>query len=181
MAVVALRDIHKRFGTTEALRGASLSLEPASVHALLGENGAGKTTLVRILYGSARPDAGEILVDGRPVAVEGPRQALALGIGLVHQHSMLVPALTVAENLVLGETGERWLPRARLHAHARELLERSGLSLDPGARSDSLAVGELQRLEIARALARGARVLVLDEPTAVLAPSEVTELLRHLA
>ncbi|MFI5317435.1 MAG: ABC transporter ATP-binding protein [Myxococcota bacterium] len=180
MAVVALRDIRKRFGAVEALRGASLSLAESSIHALLGENGAGKTTLVRTLYGSVRPDAGEILVDGRPVAIEGPRHALALGIALVHQHSMLVPALSVAENLVLGEAGARWLPRARLHAHARELLERAGLSLDPGARSDSLAVGEMQRLEIARAIARGARVLVLDEPTAVLAPSEVGELLRHL-
>ena len=181
MALVALRDVRKRFGATEALRGASLSLEPASVHALLGENGAGKTTLVRVLYGSVRPDAGEILVDGRAVAIEGPRHALALGIALVHQHSMLVPALTVAENLVLGEAGSRWLPRARLHARAHEILRGSGLALDPGARTDSLAVGEMQRLEIARALARGARVLVLDEPTAVLAPSEVKDLLRHLA
>ena len=181
MAIVALRGVRKRFGATEALRGASLSLEPASIHALLGENGAGKTTLVRALYGSVRPDAGEILVDGHPVEIEGPRHALALGIALVHQHSMLVPALSVAENLVLGEAGASWLPRARLHAHARELLLRSGLSLDPAARTDSLAVGEMQRLEIARAIARGARVLVLDEPTAVLAPSEVDGLLRHLA
>src|SRR5262249_42649936 len=102
LALVALRDVRKRFGATEALRGASLSLEPGSVHALLGENGAGKTTLVRVLYGSVRPDAGEITVDGRVVVIDGPRHALALGIALVHQHSMLVPALTVAENLVLG-------------------------------------------------------------------------------
>jgi simple sugar transport system ATP-binding protein len=181
LALVALRDIHKRFGSVTALNGASLELEAGSVHALLGENGAGKTTLVRILYGSVRPDSGEILVDGVPVAIQGPRHALALGIGLVHQHFMLVPALTVAENLVLGEAGSEWLPRAALRARALELLARSGLALDPDAPTDSLPVGALQRLEIARALARGARALVLDEPTAVLAPPEVEELLALLA
>jgi len=181
LALVALRGVRKRFGATEALRGASLELEAGSVHALLGENGAGKTTLVRVLYGSVRPDAGEILVDGRAVAIESPRHALELGVALVPQHSMLVPALTVAENLVLGEAGGAWLPRAGLGARANELLEGAGLSLDPDARTDSLSVGQMQRLEIARALARGARVLVLDEPTAVLAPSEVDALLAHLA
>ena len=181
MPRVALRDIHKRFGSTEALRGASLELEPGSVHALLGENGAGKTTLVRALYGSVRPDAGVIEVDGRAVEIENPRAALALGIGMVHQHFMLVPALSVAENLVLGEPGPAWLPRARLHEAAREVLERFGLPLDPEARTDSLPVAQMQRLEIARALARGANVLVLDEPTAVLAPSEVDDLLALLA
>jgi len=178
---VALRDIRKRFGTTEALRGASLLLEPGSVHALLGENGAGKTTLVRTLYGSVRPDAGVIEVDGRAVEIANPRAALALGIGMVHQHFMLVPALSVAENLLLGEPGSVWLPRARRNAEARALLERFGLALDPDARTDTLAVAQMQRLEIARALARGANVLVLDEPTAVLAPSEVDELLALLA
>jgi len=180
LARVALRDIRKRFGATEALRGASLSLETGSIHALLGENGAGKTTLVRTLYGSVRPDAGEIQIDGAPVAIEGPRAALAQGIALVPQHSLLVPALSVAENLVLGESGPIWLPRERLHARARELLAGAGLALDPAAPADSLSVGEMQRLEIARALARGARVLILDEPTAVLAPSEVHALLEHL-
>ncbi len=180
MPRVALRDIRKRFGATEALRGASLVLEPGSVHALLGENGAGKTTLVRTLYGSVRPDAGVIEVDGRAVEIGNPREALALGIGMVHQHFMLVPALSVAENLLLGEPGSFWLPRARRNALARELLERFGLALDPDARTDTLAVAQMQRLEIARALARGANVLVLDEPTAVLAPSEVDELLTLL-
>jgi general nucleoside transport system ATP-binding protein len=180
LARVALRDIRKRFGHTEALRGASLSLEPGEIHALLGENGAGKTTLVRVLYGSVRPDAGEIRIDGVPVAIDGPRQALALGIALVPQHSLLVPALTVAENLVLGESGGALLPRERLRARAREILAVSGLSIDPDTATDALSVGALQRLEIARALARGARVLVLDEPTAVLAPSEVETLLGHL-
>jgi len=146
----------------------------------LGENGAGKTTLVRALYGQIAPDSGEILVDGKPVAIASPRHALALGIALVHQHSMLVPALSVAENVVLGERGPALLPRARLLAEAGALLARHGVAVDPRAPAESLAVGEMQRVEIARALARGARVLVLDEPTAVLAPSEVSELLRLL-
>jgi len=180
VALVALRGIRKRFGPTEALRGADLELDAGSVHALLGENGAGKTTLVRTLFGSVRPDAGTIELDGRPVAIDGPRAALALGIGMVHQHFMLVPALSVAENLVLGEAGAAWLPREGLHARAAEILARSGLALDPDARTDTLPVGALQRLEIARALARGARVLILDEPTAVLAPAEVDDLLRLL-
>ncbi len=181
MALVALRGIWKRFGSTEALRGADLELEAGSVHALLGENGAGKTTLVRTLFGSVRPDAGVIELEGRPVAIDGPRAALALGIGMVHQHFMLVPALSVAENLVLGEAGSAWLPREALRARAREILAQSGLALDPDTRTDTLPVGALQRLEIARALARGARVLILDEPTAVLAPAEVEALLRLLA
>src|SRR5262245_49595234 len=180
VALVALRGIHKRFGATAALRGADLELEAGSVHALLGENGAGKTTLVRTLFGSVRPDAGAIELDGRAVAIDGPRAALALGIGMVHQHFMLVPALSVAENLVLSEAGAAWLPREALHARAAEILARSGLALDPDARTDTLPVGALQRLEIARALARGARVLILDEPTAVLAPAEVDALLRLL-
>ena len=180
MALVALRGIQKRFGATAALRGADLELEAGSVHALLGENGAGKTTLVRTLFGSVRPDAGAIELDGRAVSIEGPRAALALGIGMVHQHFMLVPALSVAENLVLGEAGATWLPREALHARAAEILARSGLALELDARTDSLPVGTLQRLEIARALARGARVLILDEPTAVLAPAEVDDLLRLL-
>jgi len=180
LPLVALRDLSKRFGATQALRGASLELEPGSIHALLGENGAGKTTLVRALYGQVAPDAGEIAVDGRPVTIASPRQALALGIALVHQHSMLVPALSVAENVVLGERGSALLPRARLHAEAAAVLARHGVEVEPGALAESLAVGEMQRVEIARALARGARVLVLDEPTAVLAPSEVSALLRLL-
>ena len=158
MALVALRGIRKRFGSTEALRGADLELEAGSVHALLGENGAGKTTLVRTLFGSVRPDAGVIELDGRPVAIDGPRAALALGIGMVHQHFMLVPALSVAENLVLGEAGSAWLPREALHARAREILARSGLALDPDARTDTLAGRRAAAArDRARARARRAR------------------------
>jgi simple sugar transport system ATP-binding protein len=151
------------------------------VHALLGENGAGKTTLVRVLAGLVRPDSGEIRLDGRRVSLRGPRDARALGIALVHQHASLVPTLTVAENLVLGEPGGLALSRAALHARAAAILREAALDLDPDAAAGGLPVSQQQRLEIARALAGGARVLVLDEPTAVLAPSEVDGLLALLA
>jgi simple sugar transport system ATP-binding protein len=178
---VELVDVVKRFGTTLALDGARLDLEPGEVHALLGENGAGKTTLVRILYGLVRPDGGEIRIDGAPVDVPGPEQALARGIGLVHQHSVLVPALTVGENLFLGERSGAWVSRSSLARRARSVLQSHGLALDPLAHARDLSVAQQQRLEIVRALNRGVKVLVLDEPTAVLAPSEVEELLALMA
>jgi len=176
MTRVVLRNVHKCFGATLALRGADLELEAGEIHALLGENGAGKSTLVRVLYGLVAPDRGEIRIDDEPVSIPSPRHALALGIGLVHQHFMGVPALSVAENLMLGARGSL----ARRRAAALDLLERYGLELDPDRPAERLAVGEAQRLEIVRALGRGARVLILDEPTAVLAPSEVELLLAWL-
>jgi simple sugar transport system ATP-binding protein len=160
-----------------ALDGASLDLLPGEIHALLGENGAGKTTLVGALYGLVRPDRGEIRMDGEPIEIRSPRHALALGIGLVHQDSALVPALSVAENLALGEGGRFWLTAASVHRRARRVLEAHGLELDPSLRARELPVASRQRLEIVRALDRGVRVLVLDEPTAVLAPSEAEALL----
>ncbi len=169
--------MHKRFAATEALRGANLELEPAEIHALLGENGAGKSTLVRVLYGLVEPDRGEIRIDDEPVSITSPRHALALGIGLVHQHFMGVPALSVAENLMLGQHGSL----ARRHAAACELLERYQLALDPDRPAGELAVAEQQRLEIVRALGRDVKLLILDEPTAVLAPSEVELLLAWLS
>ena len=174
---VALHDVHKRFGSTLALSGAELELAAGEIHALLGENGAGKSTLVRVLYGLVRPDRGEILIDGEPISIPSPRHALAHGIGLVHQHFMLVPALTVAENLMLGDAGSARLRREDVGA----LLERYELDLDPELPAERLAVAQKQRLEIVRALARGVQLLVLDEPTAVLAPSEVELLLGWLA
>ncbi len=180
MPIAALRGIEKRFGETPALRGASFVLEAGEVHALLGENGAGKTTLVRVLYGLVQPDAGEVEIGGRALRIDGPRHALSLGVGLVHQHFMLVPSLSVAENLMLGEPGSPVLSRTRVRAEARALLREYQLELDPDLPAERLGVAQQQRLEIVRALARGARVLILDEPTAVLAPSEVEELLALL-
>ncbi len=177
MPQIELRGLSKQYGSTRALDAASLELERAEVHALLGENGAGKTTLVRALYGLVRPDAGEIRVRGVPVAIRGPRHALELGIGLVPQHALLVPALSVAENLMLGEPGAGWLSRAALLEQARRSMRLVGLDVDPDAPVERLPVSQQQRLEIGRALARGVETLILDEPTAVLAPSEVDDLL----
>jgi simple sugar transport system ATP-binding protein len=148
------------------------------VHALLGENGAGKTTLMRIAYGLTKADAGEVRLDGAVVRWRSPADALAAGIGMVQQHFALVPAMTVAENVALGLPG-RFDPRAAAD-RVRRTSELSGMRLDPGARVSELGVAAQQRTEIAKALARDARVLVLDEPTAVLAPEEGAELLRWL-
>ncbi len=181
MPRVELSELRKRFGAVQALDGAGLELEAGEVHALLGQNGAGKTTLVRVLYGVVRPDSGSVRIDGEPVLVRGPRHALELGIGLVHQHFMLVPELTVAENLALGERGGPLLGPRALRAQALPVLERYDLGFEPDRRVGELSVAQRQRLEIARALSRGVRVLVLDEPTAVLAPSEIDALLELLA
>lgn len=161
-----------------ALEDVGLVVRPGTVHALLGENGAGKTTLMHIAYGMVRPDTGRMFLSGREVRVTSPSAAIARGVGMIHQHFTLVPSMTVAENLALGGRGLRH-PRAmtmRVHAIA----ERIGFHLDPQARVESLPVSGQQRVEIAKALAREARVLILDEPTAVLAPSEIDDLLRWL-
>ncbi len=171
-----LRGIQKRFGPVHALRGADFALMPGELHALLGENGAGKTTLMHVAYGLTRPDGGEIRVGGARVAIPSPRAARRLGLGMVHQHFTSVPALSVAENVALA-AGWPVEPRA-LRERVRELSKRIGLPLDPGAPAGSLTVGLKQRLEIVKALATETRVLLLDEPTAVLAPGETDELLR---
>lgn len=171
-----LRGISKHFGSVHALRGAVFTLMPGELHALLGENGAGKTTLMHVAYGLARPDRGEIRVSGSPVTIASPRAARRLGMGMVHQHFTSVPALSVAENVALA-TGWPVAP-APLRARVRALSERMGLPLDPDALAESLTVGLKQRLEIVKALAADTRILLLDEPTAVLAPGEAEELLR---
>jgi simple sugar transport system ATP-binding protein len=155
-----------------------LTVRWGEVHALLGENGAGKTTLMNVLYGLTRPDEGEILLEGRPVQVAGPIDAIRLGIGMVHQHFMLIPPLTVAENVVLGhETADRGvMDLQRAGRDVTELAERHGLEVDASARVADLSVGIQQRVEILKALYRGARLLVLDEPTAVLTPPEAERL-----
>ena len=180
---VELRGISRAFGATVANQDVDLSLEPASIHALVGENGAGKSTLMRVLYGLVAPDRGEILINGRPRRIRSPADALALGIGMMHQHFMLVPPMTVLENVVLGYPGWRGLrrlPRARLGAEVADLLARYGFDLPLAAPVSQLGVGERQRVEIARLLFHGARLLICDEPTAVLAPPEVDALLAVL-
>lgn len=168
--------LHKRFGEVEALGGATLRVRSGTVHALLGENGAGKSTLMRIAFGMLRPDGGRVVVNGKEARFSSSADAIACGIGMVHQHFTLVPAMTVAENVALGMHG-RYDARA-VAALVRQLSQRTGLPLDPEARVESLPVGAQQRLEIVKALARDARLLILDEPTAVLVPHEVDELLQ---
>ena len=158
-----------------ALRGADFDLRAGEVHALLGENGAGKTTLMHVAYGLVTPDAGCLLLDGRPVSIGSPRLARHHGIGMVHQHFTAIPALTVAENVALA-AGWR-VRRGELHDRVAALSRRLGMPLDPGQQAGSLSVGMLQRLEVVKALATDARILLLDEPTALLTPAEADELL----
>ena len=175
---LSLTGIHKRYGAVSALHDVSFILRPGTVHALLGENGAGKTTLMRAAFGMVRPDGGRIQVHGREVRLRSPADAIDAGIGMVHQHFTLVPPMTVAENVALGGRGRlRHAENARV---VREIAERTGFALDPTARVETLSVGAQQRVEIAKALARTARILVLDEPTAVLSPTDAEELLRWL-
>jgi simple sugar transport system ATP-binding protein len=177
-----LRGITKRFGPLVANNAIEFELKRGEIHALLGENGAGKSTLMNVLYGLLQPDEGEILVDGETVEIHSPRQAMNLGIGMVHQHFMLVPVMTVAENLVLGAEPRNGLLLDYKAAarRTRELSERFGLAVDPDTKVENLSVGTQQRVEILRALFGGAKVLVLDEPTAVLTAQETQDLFRIL-
>src|SRR5882762_1197738 len=180
---VSLQGITRRFGAVVANQDVSLELAAGEIHALVGENGAGKTTLMRVLYGLLPPDAGRIEVDGRPARIHRPADAMKLGLGMVHQHFMLVGPLTVAENIVLGREPRDALGRYRpadAERNVAALAERYRLAVDPRARIDTLPVGAQQRVEILKALHHGARVLILDEPTAVLTPQEVDELLEVL-
>jgi simple sugar transport system ATP-binding protein len=175
---VEIRELCRRFGSVVALDGAGLVARPGEVHGLLGENGAGKTTLLSILAGLLEADEGEVLLDGRRVRIDSPRTARRLGIGMVHQHFALVPALTVLENLMLGWPGSALrLPETEVREGARALAESTGLALPLDATVHSLGVGERQRVEIAKVLLQEPRVLILDEPTAVLSPPEVQGLL----
>ena len=175
-----LRNITKRFGTLVANDNISLTLEPGEIHSLLGENGAGKSTLMNVLYGLLQPDSGEILIDGKQVNFASPGEAMTAGIGMVHQHFMLIPVFTVAENVVLGNEPTGKLGLLDLNAArklVKEISDRFGFDIDPDAKVEDLPVGAQQRVEIIKSLARNAKALVLDEPTAVLTPQETDELM----
>jgi simple sugar transport system ATP-binding protein len=177
--VLELRGITKRFPGVVANDDVSFDLEPGEVHALLGENGAGKSTLMNILYGLYRPDAGEIRLRGEPIELGSTRVAIEHGIGMVHQHFMLIPVMSVAENVVLASEPKHagvLLDYDAAVRRVRELSERYGLFVDPSALVRNISVGQQQRVEIVKALYRGADVLILDEPTAVLTPQEAREL-----
>ena len=176
--LLSLTAVSHRFGSVIALENAAMVLRPGTIHALLGENGAGKTTLMRVAFGLLAPDRGEIRVNGAMATISSPAAAMALGLGMVHQHFSLVPAMTVAENVALGGHG-RFDPRTAAE-RVRTLAASAGLLVDPEARVSMLSVAAQQRCEIVKALARDARVLILDEPTAVLAPLEAAELLQWL-
>jgi simple sugar transport system ATP-binding protein len=182
-----MRGITKRYPGVVANDGIDLDVRRGEIHALLGENGAGKTTLMNVLYGLATPDEGEILLDGRPVHLDSPADAIRHGIAMVHQHFMLVPVLTVAENIVLGQetmANPVFLDRNEAHRRIVDLGRRFGFEIDPDMKVGALSVGWQQRVEILKALYRESDILVLDEPTAVLTPQETDEifaLLRRLA
>ena len=174
---VEMRGIVKRFGDLTALHGVDLVVHEGEIHALIGENGAGKSTLMNILYGLYHPDAGTIRLRGTDAQIRSPRDAIARGIGMIHQHFMLIPPLTVAENVVLGdERSGPILGQRALAARVRELEDRFHISVDPDARVEDLPLGLQQRVEILKVLYRGSDLLVFDEPTAVLTPQEVDEL-----
>lgn len=175
---LALDHIGKRFGDVRALDDATLTVRAGTVHALLGENGAGKTTLMKIAYGMESPHGGTIRLRGRVVRFRSPADAIDSGIGMVHQHFTLVPAMTVAENIALGKRGR--FNAAMTATHVRHLADATGLSVDPMALVRDLAVNAQQRVELLKVLSRNAQILIFDEPTAVLAPAEADDLLHQL-
>jgi general nucleoside transport system ATP-binding protein len=177
-----LEGVTKRFGALVANDKIDLELRRGEIHALLGENGAGKSTLMNVLYGLHKPDEGRMLLDGEEVHIDSPSQAIGMGIGMVHQHFMLIPVMTVAENIVLASepTKGAFLDVRGAEHRVRELSERYGLNVNPSARVEDITVGQQQRVEILRVLHRGAKVLILDEPTAVLTAQETADLAKVL-
>jgi len=178
MKILELKKITKRFGSVVANDSLDLEIEKGEVHCLLGENGAGKTTLMKILFGLYSLDQGSIFLDGRPVDIQSPGQAINLGIGMIHQNFMLVDRLSVAENIVAGCEPKKgiFLDMTKARKDVQELSKKFGLRLDPNAKVENISVGEQQRVEIVKVLYRNADILILDEPTSVLTPQEVEEL-----
>jgi ABC-type uncharacterized transport system ATPase subunit len=182
-AAIELIGITKRFPGVIANDNVNLTVQRGEIHAICGENGAGKSTLMKMLYGMQAPDGGRMLVDGEEVKLSSPSDAIDLGIGMVHQHFMLADQLTVLENVILGSEPTKSLGRIDFeaaHSHFAEVGESYGLTIDPDDLVESLEVGERQRVEIIKVLFRGAQILILDEPTAVLVPQEVEELFRNM-
>ena len=175
-----MRGIVKQYPLVRAIDGADFTVEQGEIHSMLGENGAGKSTLMKILYGMTTPTAGEVRVFGKPVAITRPAQAIALGIGMVHQHFMLTPVMTVAENVVIGSEPVRgvFFDRKKAEAQVAAMIDEYNFHISATAKVETLSVGEQQRVEILKALYRGADLLILDEPTAVLTPQEVEDLFR---
>ena len=175
-----MEGVSKRFPGVLANDDVSIELRAGEVHALIGENGAGKSTLMRVLYGLYPPDGGRIFVRGEAVKIASPRDAIALGIGMVHQHFVLVDPFTVAENIILGMEDGAILDREGSETRVAQLADAYGFQIDPSAVVENLSVGEEQRVEILKALYRGVDILILDEPTAVLTPAETSELFDNL-
>ena len=182
MSAVEMRGISKSFGTVQALNDVDFTLKQGEIHAVLGENGAGKTTLMKVLYGMHKPDRGEILIRGEKKRFRDSSDAIQAGIGMVHQHFMLVPVLSVAENIVACCEPRKGLfyDHEQAVRNVTELAQKSGFHIDARAKVENLSVGQMQRVEILKALYRGVEILILDEPTAVLTPIEVQELFKAL-
>ncbi len=182
MNIIEMRGITKRFGAVTANKGINLGIPANTIHAIVGENGAGKSTIMKILYGFYTADEGEIFVEGQKREIRTPHDAIALGLGMVHQHFMLVPPMTVLENIVLGaEPGSAVkIDFTKAEAEINQLSRDFGFDINPRAKVEDLSVGQQQRVEVLKALYRGARILILDEPTAVLTPREVEEFFKIL-
>lgn len=178
MNAIEMRGIVKNFGSVQALKNVTFSVAQGEIHSLLGENGAGKSTLMNILYGMLQKDAGEIFVDGRAAAIEHPAKAIALGIGMVHQHFLLTPVMTVTENVIVGSEPVKgpFVNRRAAVREVQKMIDQYNFRIDANAKVQTLSVGEQQRVEILKALYKGAKTLILDEPTAVLTPQEVQDL-----
>jgi len=175
---VRMCGITKHFGTVHALENVDFTVAEGEIHSLLGENGAGKSTLMNVLYGMLQCDKGEIYIHGQPVTIKHPSQAINLGIGMVHQHFMLTPVMTVTENVIIGSepVNGPFVDYSTAQRKVQEMIDKYGFGIDANAKVQTLSVGEQQRVEILKALYRGANILILDEPTAVLTPQEVQEL-----